>query len=305
MKNLLNRKQGEEIIKRNNGLLIVEKVKDGFLATDFKNSYLLSKNKEDYIAYDKERIWAKNQPWVVFEVDEDIKLPPWFNKKHYLKALEVVLKSIPSEGAIYNRMEYVIESDGYCYTPEHNGYTGGHWYANNITQCLIHCLLDWTPIFNVSLTPMELLFDNGVSVFSSKPIQIWKRDYEYFLSFFNSDERKETNVENYTNEAITLIKYATGSKNSKWRGRKRWAELLKFDGVITEFKKLSETYYPGIMNQVTEALFVARAGEYYLLRLEWGGLFGGEGDTGEEFYMFDTENELIEKINEIMEGVEK
>jgi len=298
MKNLLSKEIAEKLIRRENNILPIMKVKDGFIATDFKKTYLLGKDYKN--ENDENQIWAHNQPWVVYEVDDVLKLPIWFSKELYNKATEKTLASLPDEGQhCYKSIMPIIEGDGFCYSPAHNQYTGDGWYANNAVQAIIHCLLDWTPVWDISLTPMELKFDNGEMGFTSKGIQIWKRDYEYSLSFFSSRAEKKMNAGCFTEEAIQLVKYATDAKKSKWRLHKRWAQLLKFKGKITEFENLSEKYIPNVTGHVVEAVFVATAGEYFLVRFEWGGLFGGEGDTGEDFYFFEDEDEFLEKLKEL------
>lgn len=261
---------------------------DGFLLTDLNKAYHACKSlgySDD--KFHPESIWAHNQSWVLIEVDEEIKLPAWFKNEMYTEALNF-------------KNEVCADIDGYIYNPNHNGYTGSIWYSSNVIDAVRNCIYDWSPIWGVNLTPGTKIYDNGVNMFTEKPVQIWKYENTYALTFFHSNKNKKLNTEGFSDNAIQMVKYATNNPKSKWRSNKRWTKFLKFNDPIGPFTELASQTISDFAARVTESIETAQAGEYILAKFEWGGMFNGEGDSGEELFIFESQQELndflIERI---------
>lgn len=284
MRKVIKNELAQEMLN-NHYLLPIERYKNGFLMTDFNKTYHLSKA---FLGGKQEKVWFHNQSFCLYEVNENYSLPNWFDKKLYNKVIGV---KTPISG-----------SNGFCYYPKHNPYTGCGWYASNANEAIRAAIWELTPIWDISLKPMNLIFDNGEIGYINKAMQLWKHNEIYHLTFFHSMTEKKINIENITDDAITLIIFATDNKESRWRINKRWTKFLKFTGKIGEFKEISIREAYGIISQVTEVIEIAKANEYIIARMEWGSLFGGEGDTGEDLYIFENEKEVmlyIEKMHKI------
>jgi len=282
MGNIIEKKKATELINSST-LLPISKIKDGFLLTDFCKTYhLITKGSYDGKEFHPESIWKYNQSWILKEENDQIVLPSWFKIETYKKVAGI--KNV------------IIGTDGLSYVPGHNLNTGSHWYASNIEEAIRSCIFYLNPIWDLSISPMTLIYDNGKMGFTEKSMQIWKHNETYHLSFFHSRKEKTINSENISEAAITLIKYSTDDVNSKWRKNKMWKHFLKFNEGISDFNIVSIAEEFGISHHVTEKISIANAGEYIIAKKIWGGLFGGEGDNDENYYIFESKEELIEWV---------
>ncbi|SDM68330.1 hypothetical protein SAMN05421823_11947 [Catalinimonas alkaloidigena] len=283
MKKLIDKAKAKETFHR---LIAIERhVDGGFVMTDFERVYHLSdKESWDGDHFHSQSVWAHNQSWLLYEVDDSFTLPGWFDPALYQRVMS------DKQRAPF------VEGDGFCYTPYFNGYTGGHWYANNALEAVRCCRMLLNPLWDIALTPMRLVYDNGAIGIANKAMQIWKHVDTYFLTFNGSDREKRCNLEKFSKEALTLIKFATDSQ-PKWRNNKRWTHLLHFEGEIGAFRTVLETTH----GSTTEWVEQAEAGDYYLIKQNWAGMYGGEGDGGESYFVFESKRELEIYLNEFQQ----
>lgn len=214
-----------------------------------------------------EMIWLHNQGWVIEQTDETAVMPEWTKKRK--KA---------------------------CYYPKHNSFTGGDWFASSTEEALKMAKIHWSPLETIQIRDCELVFNNGESGYTGHPIQLWS---DGSLSRFYS--YRDQKFGDYSKEVVRLLQYAVDSPKSPFRQDKKWRELLDFNGTIDEFESLAEMDTQYLDGHCSDGLVFARAGKYILVRHEWGGLFDGEGDVGDNLFLLEDDGkDIVQQVAQLL-----
>jgi hypothetical protein len=262
----------EDIAKKAfNSSIPIATIKDGFLLTDGESIFTAKNDHEG----NKESVWSHNQSWLVREYKKvQPQLPSWVDRNILMQVLR--LPELGDRGAI---LPISKGKEGRYYTT-HNMHTGGNWYAGSERDALIEAKLKMTPLTDIKYDEVKLIFDNGESRFTGKPIQLWD---DGKISKFDSNENKAWKADRPN--TIELVKYAVDSPSSPWRKNKAWQALLDEDiKKISPFKTVYEYGEKGYGDGLT--IEVALADNKYKLLKVTTTFVGEDADVSTELYLF-------------------
>lgn len=277
-----------KLIKKREAEIILKKVfaircnNNDYLLTDLEKCYLATnKGAYDEGKFHPEYVSDQNQSWLLYRTDEKPVFPEWFSSEFARN----ILNSLADI-----KTGWVKDTLKDCEKGHTGRYASCDWFSACERDAMWLAHRWWTPLSSIKFSSDVIMeYDNGSY---DHPIQLWS---DGCLSMFKSFEKFGELDKN----VMTLLQYAIDSRNSKWRKDKKWRELLNFNGEISEFVSINKKHSPGYEEEKSIAL----AGQYILIKNEWGGMCGGEGDAGDELLLLDIDDEDYQKYNDCLRGV--
>lgn len=269
---IVEREEAQKIMRKTLSLRIEG---DGMVVTDFEKVYYADKKSAwDGEKHHPQAVWLHNQAWLIYETEENVEFPQWFDVEFARK----VLSGCTEKGR---------EA---CFVPGRNQYTSGYWYASNIRDAIWYASVRWSPLNTIDVYEKKLIFDNGESGFTGKPLQLWD---DGSLSTFNSSKKQKYGQ--LSKAVETLLKFAIDDRKSTWCKDKKWQELLSFEGTISAFSKIADkhiVYFDAYENHdLSYAIATDSQGSEKYLLISWAwGCMGEDGDAGENLYLFERGN---------------